>query len=371
MIGWFTAFISQCVAESNGLLRPGIRHPWFTIWVELFLMVAIGVSLVIEARLNLLIIALTVIGVSMSVLAVDITIYSDYGSLEGMAAGYLIMAIANLLILIYYCIVHDNGHGGFEDKGSPFNHTTVVSNTNGPAGGVIGSFPGSGLRNRFSMGKNPMKKSGQPEGVSNVGMGSGVSSGVVAPTTGTGAGLTSGVSNQAVDMSSNRQAYTQPEEVAIGVPNSTSTSNAASMPTQAVHSTEPTQEVPYGAGNDMTTSGSSYPPTYMNTQNSGNLAPPITSAMGSETTAATTGAATGAAAGAGAGMAGGATAVAMEGVQRAEALYSYKANADDPTEISFNKGDILQIVDSSGKWWQAQRPNGELGIVPSNYLRML
>jgi len=54
-----------------------------------------------------------------------------------------------------------------------------------------------------------------------------------------------------------------------------------------------------------------------------------------------------------------------------EALYTYKASEDDPTEISFNKGDLLEIVDSSGKWWQARRPNGELGIVPSNYLRML
>ena len=50
---------------------------------------------------------------------------------------------------------------------------------------------------------------------------------------------------------------------------------------------------------------------------------------------------------------------------------SYKASEDDPTEISFAKGDVLQIVDSSGKWWQAQRSNGELGIVPSNYLRLI
>ncbi|KAJ6508465.1 hypothetical protein C8R45DRAFT_967522 [Mycena sanguinolenta] len=51
------------------------------------------------------------------------------------------------------------------------------------------------------------------------------------------------------------------------------------------------------------------------------------------------------------------------------ALYNYLADPDDPFEISFNKGDILDVVDQQGKWWIVITQEGSVGFAPSNYLR--
>lgn len=51
--------------------------------------------------------------------------------------------------------------------------------------------------------------------------------------------------------------------------------------------------------------------------------------------------------------------VAIKG--RAKCLFSYNASPDDPNEISFNKGEILDVLDSSGKWWSCKTPSGTVG----------
>jgi SHO1 osmosensor len=37
------------------------------------------------------------------------------------------------------------------------------------------------------------------------------------------------------------------------------------------------------------------------------------------------------------------------------------ADPDDPDDISFSEGEILDIIDNSNEWWQAQKEDGTSG----------
>jgi SHO1 osmosensor len=52
-------------------------------------------------------------------------------------------------------------------------------------------------------------------------------------------------------------------------------------------------------------------------------------------------------------------------------MYAYSADPSDSNEVSFAKGDILEVLDNSGKWWQVKTPSGAVGIAPSNYCSLI
>jgi len=54
-------------------------------------------------------------------------------------------------------------------------------------------------------------------------------------------------------------------------------------------------------------------------------------------------------------------------LEKAKALYNYVASPEDPMEISFSKGDVFDIINKTGKWWSVRTASGERRIVPSNY----
>ena len=51
------------------------------------------------------------------------------------------------------------------------------------------------------------------------------------------------------------------------------------------------------------------------------------------------------------------------------ALYTFKAQND--TELSFGKGERLEVIDrppSDPDWYKARNTSGQIGLVPKNYL---
>jgi len=51
---------------------------------------------------------------------------------------------------------------------------------------------------------------------------------------------------------------------------------------------------------------------------------------------------------------------------RATAIWDFAGQ--NPTELSFAKGDVLTILEKTSNWWKAEM-NGRQGLIPSNYVQ--
>ncbi|PAV16594.1 SH3-domain-containing [Pyrrhoderma noxium] len=62
--------------------------------------------------------------------------------------------------------------------------------------------------------------------------------------------------------------------------------------------------------------------------------------------------------------------VESSGVQ-AEAIWAYNENGQDPDDLSFRAGDVIEIVEETNEDWWTGRFNGKQGLFPSNYVKVV
>jgi len=54
--------------------------------------------------------------------------------------------------------------------------------------------------------------------------------------------------------------------------------------------------------------------------------------------------------------------------QQCRALYQFAASSAQ--ELSFNVGDVLNLMNTDGQWWRAEL-HGREGMIPSNYVQRI
>ncbi|KAF8314022.1 hypothetical protein DL93DRAFT_2097436 [Clavulina sp. PMI_390] len=308
--GWMTAFIGQCAATAS-YGHETVGTGWFAIFLQAIVIYGVLVTLASDAiemhRLQISI--FTSVSLVFAVVEVNGTIFDKRTSVEAVGAGWLLLAMVDILWTLYFTseegslvlhLFNSMGTGGLTPPGR---HSRRATMSRQSASGIPNNSYGGG---------------GIPSG----GMGGGGS--------GVGGGYGGGVTNS----------YSG------------------------------------GGGNNISTMN--------NNNNTVRSLSGVMSNKGDGPTNASSGALGSAGMGASAPLMTGDTSVGSAGgpsgvddggddgyAYKAKALYAYTASADDPNEISFAKGEILEILDNAGKWWQARKSDGTRGIAPSNYLQII
>nr|UPW42866.1 high osmolarity signaling protein SHO1 [Hypsizygus marmoreus] len=311
VIGWFVAFIGQAVSTAqSGNDSVGVL--WFAIFLQLFLIIGVLWTLASDsiAMHRFQISVFGSIAIVFSVIGVNQGIFSHQPSLDAMAAGWLILAIVDILWVLYFTSEEDSlslhifnsmGTGGLtppsrrrRTRGANSIHNMTSGNgytSNYASGGGIGSHEpydtklggiGSvnvGVRSQNSFGAGSLNDQNRSLG-----------------------GLTGGAGSI-----HNSPGGGGPGSIGGGETNGPSSPLMAGIGAG-------------GAGNTSASDPAAPPDSYS---------------------------------------------------YKAKALYAYTASPDDPNEISFSKGEVLDIVDKQGKWWQARKADGTIGIAPSNYLQII
>ncbi|KAI0053409.1 hypothetical protein FA95DRAFT_1601053 [Auriscalpium vulgare] len=319
VVGWFVAFIAQCVVNADlGNTEFTVGVLWFAIFLQLFLIIGVLYTLASDsiAMHRFQISTFGAIAIVFAVQGVNQSIYAHKPSQGALAAGWLILAVVDILWVLYFTS---------EEDSLAFHIFNSL--------GTGGLTPPS--RRRRTRGTS----------VHNMGSGNGYGGGgTYAPAGGIGPGTYDTKLNASFNSPSGPVRSQNNSFHAASLDTSTPAKNTINMPGSPASPSPGVSQLP------------------ADTSNAGISSPLMTPGN--------------AGVGAGGGMPLPSDAsVAPSGSEsysyKAKALYAYTASADDPNEISFSKGELLDIVDKQGKWWQARKADGSVGIAPSNYLQII
>ncbi|KAF9229025.1 hypothetical protein BS17DRAFT_722283 [Gyrodon lividus] len=317
VLAWFIAFISQAIATAQ---IGNVGVPWFGIFLQLFLILGVVHTLATDsiAMHRFQISTFGAVAIVFAVLSVNQSIFSGFAALDAMAAGWLILAIVDILWVLYFTSEEDSlalhlfnslGTGGLTPP-SRRRRTRGPSVHNMATNGYAANYSSGGGIGSHDMPYDPAGK-----------MGGGIGApGVRSQNSFVGGGSIDGAAPRSLGP-------------AAGAGSIQSTPNVAPGPLVGADTTMGPGSPLMGAGAAGVGAGGG-----LNAPNSTTPEP----------------------------------APEQESYfYKAKTLYAYTASPDDPNEISFTKGEILDIVDKQGKWWQAKKVDGTIGIAPSNYLQII
>ncbi|KDQ15708.1 hypothetical protein BOTBODRAFT_173783 [Botryobasidium botryosum FD-172 SS1] len=321
IIGWIAAFIGQAVTTAI-YGNQFVGTLWFSIWVQICVIAGTLYTLASDSigmhRVQISIFA--AVALVFAVEGVNAGIFNTHPALQLMAVGWLLLAVVDIIWILYFTSEEDSlmydlfsrlGTGSFTPPSRSGRRRTI--NTGRSSGAVSnGIGPGGGY------------------GYANPDLGGGMIKNEEAATLRTPParspslgipGSERGVVGSPMTMGT-MGLSAGPGLAGMGMP----TAHPSSGGTQSPRNGSPTTPLMSG------TRGSMMQETMSGTE--GTIEPEVYN-------------------------------------YKAKAMYAYSASPDDPNEISFNKGDVLDIVDSAGKWWQARAEDGRTGIAPSNYLQLI
>ncbi|KAG8902885.1 Transmembrane osmosensor [Tulasnella sp. 403] len=320
--GWWAAFIGQAIATSRfGDIGGGVGSLWFAIFLELAIILGIAYTIASDSigMHRLQISVFTAVALVFSVDGSTTGLFAKNSSQNAFGAGYLLLTISNVIWLLYFTSEEDS---------------LIFHLINQIGGGTGGLTPPSRNRRRnpsVHAGATPIRQSSIPNGAgygSGVGVGVGNYTNSVGPT-GFGSALHTFEDGAKAEIGS--AGTGKPNSFAASAANADARSNRSNTGLSAAGPQSPRtplMSAPGGPGNSSLTDGNTSGQALTNADETGYA-------------------------------------------YRARALYAYTASPDDPNEISFAKGEMLDIADTSGKWWQAKKADGSTGIAPSNYLQII